>query len=178
MKVSRILSIVSLIGLAGLLPAQSALANNVTVTPLGSMDGEFCQLDRALVFEDPDGTRLLYDPGRTVAGADRFGDLELGYLRGAAGHLLVADGTRADTVQAALALKQQAVDRYGERPFVMLLNKADLEESWEIPAADAESLEGQMDAVFVTSAKTGANVAEAIECLGQLVAAREFGSEP
>ncbi len=78
MKTSRILSIVSLIGLAGLLPAQSALANNVTVTPLGSMDGEFCQLDRALVFEDPDGTRLLYDPGRTVAGADdpRLGKID------------------------------------------------------------------------------------------------------
>lgn len=42
----------------------------VKVTPLGSHDGEFCRFDRALVIEDPDGTRLLYDPGRTVAGAD------------------------------------------------------------------------------------------------------------
>ncbi len=117
---------------------------------------------------------ILWD----VAGADRFGALELGYLRGAAGHLLVADGTRADTVQAALALKQQAIERYGEKPFVMLLNKADLEESWEIQEAEAKSLDGQMDAVFITSAKTGANVAEAIECLGQLVAAREFGAAP
>jgi L-ascorbate metabolism protein UlaG (beta-lactamase superfamily) len=42
----------------------------VKVTPLGSHDGEFCPFDRAMVFEDPDGTRLLYDAGRTVAGAD------------------------------------------------------------------------------------------------------------
>lgn len=42
----------------------------VEVTPLGSHEGEFCGRDRALVFEDPDGTRLLYDAGRTVAGAD------------------------------------------------------------------------------------------------------------
>ncbi len=78
MKTSRILSIASLIGLAGLLPVQSAVASNVTVTPLGSMEGEFCQLDRALLFEDPDGTRLLYDPGRTVAGADdpRLGKID------------------------------------------------------------------------------------------------------
>ncbi len=57
---------------------QAAQANNVQVTPLGSMEGEFCQLDRALIFEDPDGTRLLYDPGRTVAGADdpRLGNID------------------------------------------------------------------------------------------------------
>jgi L-ascorbate metabolism protein UlaG (beta-lactamase superfamily) len=40
----------------------------VKITPLGSHDGEFCPLDRALIFEDPDGTRILYDAGRTVRG--------------------------------------------------------------------------------------------------------------
>ncbi|MBO0902398.1 MBL fold metallo-hydrolase [Jiella sonneratiae] len=47
-----------------------AEAAGVSVTPLGSHDGEFCSRDRAMVFEDPDGTRILYDAGRTVAGAD------------------------------------------------------------------------------------------------------------
>ncbi len=46
-----------------------AAGQTVKVTPLGSHDGEFCRLDRAMVFEDPDGTRILYDAGRTVAGA-------------------------------------------------------------------------------------------------------------
>ena len=49
--------------------ALPALAQTVKVTPLGGIEGEFCQQDRALVFEDPNGTRVLYDPGRTVAGA-------------------------------------------------------------------------------------------------------------
>ncbi len=49
---------------------QPAFAQNVKITPLGSHDGEFCRLDRAMVFEDPDGTRILYDAGRTVAGAE------------------------------------------------------------------------------------------------------------
>ena len=49
--------------------SSTADAANVKVTPLGSHDGEFCRLDRALVFEDPDGTRILYDAGRTVRGA-------------------------------------------------------------------------------------------------------------
>src|SRR5256885_2807700 len=50
----------------------------VKVTPLGSHDGEFCPLDRALVFEDPDGTRILYDAGRTVRGPNdpRLGKID------------------------------------------------------------------------------------------------------
>jgi len=49
---------------------QPAVAQTVKVTPLGSHDGEFCARDRALIFEDPDGTRILYDAGRTVRGPD------------------------------------------------------------------------------------------------------------
>ena len=51
----------------------------VKVTPLGSHDGEFCGRDRALIFEDPNGTRILYDAGRTVAGPDdpRLGNIDV-----------------------------------------------------------------------------------------------------
>ncbi|MCG2592267.1 MBL fold metallo-hydrolase [Ramlibacter sp. XY19] len=56
-----------------------AAAQAVKVTPLGGIDGEFCPQDRALVFEDPNGTRILYDPGRTVAGAadPRLGKIDI-----------------------------------------------------------------------------------------------------
>lgn len=56
-----------------------AVSETVKVTPLGSHDGEFCSRDRALIFEDPDGTRLLYDAGRTVAGAkdERLGKIDV-----------------------------------------------------------------------------------------------------
>ncbi|WP_213954160.1 MBL fold metallo-hydrolase [Variovorax sp. dw_954] len=59
--------------------ALPAVAQNVKVTPLGGIDGEFCPQDRALVFEDPNGTRILYDPGRTVAGANdpRLGKIDI-----------------------------------------------------------------------------------------------------
>ncbi len=58
------------------LPVQ---AQTVKVTPLGGIDGEFCPQDRALIFEDPNGTRILYDPGRTVAGAadPRLGKIDI-----------------------------------------------------------------------------------------------------
>lgn len=64
-------------GLAAAMTSLSATAQTVKVTPLGGIDGEFCAGDRALVFEDPNGTRVLYDPGRSVAGA---GDPRLGKI--------------------------------------------------------------------------------------------------
>ena len=59
--------------------AAPALAQNVKVTPLGSHDGELCAQDRAMIFEDPNGTRILYDPGRTVMGVDdsRLGKIDI-----------------------------------------------------------------------------------------------------
>src|SRR5947207_6786398 len=50
----------------------------VKVTPLGSHAGELCRNDRALLFEDPTGVRILYDPGRTVDEADgRLGEVHV-----------------------------------------------------------------------------------------------------
>ena len=60
------------------LPAVAS-SEDVKITPLGSHDGEFCAFDRALVLEDPNGLRILYDAGRTVAGPDdpRLGDIDV-----------------------------------------------------------------------------------------------------
>lgn len=52
------------------LTVQPAWSANVKITPLGSHAGEMCRRDRAILFEDPDGTTLLYDVGQTVAGAN------------------------------------------------------------------------------------------------------------
>lgn len=53
--------------------------NSVKITPLGGQAGEFCRMDRALIFEDPNGTRILYDAGKTVAGANdpRLGKIDI-----------------------------------------------------------------------------------------------------
>src|SRR2546430_16499924 len=67
------------VGCMAALVAHAASAANVKVMPLGGQDGEFCPQDRALIFEDPNGTRLLYDPGRTVAGPNdpRLGKIDV-----------------------------------------------------------------------------------------------------
>jgi L-ascorbate metabolism protein UlaG (beta-lactamase superfamily) len=65
------------VGLAAMV-APPAWSANVQITPLGSHEGEFCRSDRALIFQDPDGTRILYDAGRTVRGPDdeRLGEVD------------------------------------------------------------------------------------------------------
>ena len=48
-----------------------AAAQNVKITPLGSHTGEPCNRDRATVFEDPTGVRILRRAGAARALLDR-----------------------------------------------------------------------------------------------------------
>lgn len=47
-----------------------AWSQNVKITPLGTHDGELCDRDRATIFEDPTGVRILYDAGHSVMGGN------------------------------------------------------------------------------------------------------------
>ena len=67
-----------------------------------------------------------------LAGEDEFMQIRLSYLRGSAGYLLVADGTRRSTLDAALSIQGRVQDALGQVPFVLVLNKADLVEEWEL----------------------------------------------
>jgi L-ascorbate metabolism protein UlaG (beta-lactamase superfamily) len=76
------LRVLSIGVLAALVLDPSAMAQQsgkVKITPLGSRTGEYCRFDRALIFEDPTGIRILYDPGITIAGgADtRLGEVHV-----------------------------------------------------------------------------------------------------
>ena len=67
--------------------ASAASAQNVKVTPLGSHAGELCSRDRATIFEDPTGVRILYDAGHSVTGANdpRLGKIDVVILTHAHG---------------------------------------------------------------------------------------------
>jgi len=54
-----------------------ARAQTVKITSIGSHTGELCDRDRAAIFEDPTGVRILYDAGHSVTGAD---DARLGLV--------------------------------------------------------------------------------------------------
>ncbi|MFK8051690.1 MAG: Rab family GTPase [Woeseiaceae bacterium] len=109
-----------------------------------------------------------------VAGTDKLKTVEFSYLRGAAGYILVCDGTRRDTLKAARQLLAQAQQGLGEVPFVFLVNKSDLTNQWEVTESDWADIGSSGDNVFLTSAKTGDEVERAIQRLAQQVIAREF----
>jgi hypothetical protein len=73
-----------------------------------------------------------------LAGLDRVDSLNESYLRGAAGYLLVADGTRSATLSTAIELQAAVEQVLGGVPFACLLNKSDLEDEWELADAEAE----------------------------------------
>ncbi|MDI1480184.1 GTP-binding protein [Polyangium sp. y55x31] len=106
-----------------------------------------------------------------LSGEDEFQRVRLSYLRGAAGYLLVADGTRRATVETAMALHHAATEIVGDVPRVLVLNKADLRASWELDDAHERELAARWT-VFETSAKTGAGVEEAFRALGQALLQR------
>ncbi len=101
-----------------------------------------------------------------LAGEDEFHQVRTSYLRGASGYLLVVDGTRQNTLDTAVDLQRRVVEAVGDVPFVVLLNKADLEASWEV---DEDVITTQGWPLIKTSAKTGDGVEEAFERLAQMM---------
>lgn len=100
-----------------------------------------------------------------LAGKGAFDTLDFAYLRGAAGVLLVADGTRNETLVAALHLKNQMELEFGSLPTVVVVNKCDLMDQWEMPVSDGSPF----GSVIETSAKTGVGVELAFETLARKV---------
>lgn len=102
-----------------------------------------------------------------IAGSDRFSQAEFAYMRGAQAYLLVADGTRNETLQSALGLREAVQKKYGELPHVLLVNKNDLKDDWQVDATAIERLRSDGMAVLCTSAKTGECVDRAFDFLAE-----------
>ena len=96
-----------------------------------------------------------------VYGQDEFQTVQSAYLRGASGYLLVADGTRPLTLETARALQKKAEGVAGPVPFLLVLNKSDLEQDWQVDDRTLVRLADSGWQVVRTSAKTGAGVEEA-----------------
>ena len=99
-----------------------------------------------------------------IHGEDDFQKVNMSYLRGASGYLLVVDGTRHATLETALSLHETAQKTLGKVPFMMAVNKADLEHSWDIEPGRLEHLGFP---IVKTSAKTGTEVEETFASLAR-----------
>ena len=104
---------------------------------------------------------ILWD----LAGEDDLSSVRTTYVRGAAGYLLVADGTRPATLDVALSLNQRVEAEFGKLPFALLLNKSDLRDQWAISDADVAGLIDSGWWVRSSSAMTSEGVEEAFHDL-------------
>ena len=105
-------------------------------------------------------------------GEDEFQRVNMSYLRGASGYLLVADGTRSKSLEVALNLHDTAQKTIGKVPFILAINKWDLSgtEMWEI---DPGKLEQLGFPIVRTSAKTGSEVEATFAALARAMAQPE-----
>jgi small GTP-binding protein len=109
---------------------------------------------------------ILWD----IAGEDDISSIRLSYLRGAAGYVLVADGTRPSTLDVALSIRERVEADCGALPVVMLLNKSDLKEKWAVSEAEIDDIRRHGWWVRSSSARTGEAVEEAFTELAVRIA--------
>jgi small GTP-binding protein len=100
-----------------------------------------------------------------LAGKDGISELRTTYLRGASGYLLVIDKTRVNTIDVALELHDVAQEVLGKMPFLILVNKWDLQGKWDIDEDTIANLKKNTGETITTSAKTGMGVDEAFNRL-------------
>lgn len=119
---------------------------------------------KAMVVDEQDITLMLWD----MVGKDDYSKVATKQLRGASGYLLVVDPTRPATFDVGLEIRKIVVDNYGEIPFVVAMNKHDLEAQWILSKeqkTQIESLKESGWSFINTSAKNGEAVEDVFECL-------------
>jgi small GTP-binding protein len=117
---------------------------------------------KVLRVADSEVKLMLWD----IAGAEDDFSIPMHYLKGSTGYMLVIDGTRAETLTSAVELANRISAEMGDIPFVVMVNKSDLE--WEISEAQINAALGKFGQVwFSGSAKTGENVELAFHTLAE-----------
>lgn len=116
---------------------------------------------KVLSVDGEEVTLMLWD----MAGEEDGAPVKLNQVRDASGYLLVADGTRSRTLETARSIQQRAAAEIGARPFLLLVNKADLRNSWEIADSVWQELQAEGWTILETSAKSGQHVEEAFAAL-------------
>jgi small GTP-binding protein len=115
------------------------------------------KIDKKLcVVDDSQVNLVIWD----LAGESPLRTLKPAQLLGASGFLLVADGTRPDTLDMAIALQRKAFEILGPVPFIFVLNKNDLIDEWNVDTETMARLQQQGWDVRLSSAKTGEGVEE------------------
>ena len=124
------------------------------------------KIDKKIVnIEDKDINFIIWD----IHGEDDFQEIRYSYLRGSSGYVLVVDGTRKNTLDKAIELQQRIQLNIGKVPFIIVINKADIADAWEIDDKDIQQIKKRNWTFIKTSAKTGLGVEELFQTLARKI---------
>lgn len=129
---------------------QSTLGARITHTPVSVM-GRLREL-------------VIWD----IKGETEYFHIPLAYLHGAHGYVLMADGTRSATLDKALELCSHVKAHIGDIPHIIIINKLDLRDSWEVSEDQISSVRTQIQDIYLCSARGGGiTIQAALETLAR-----------
>ena len=116
---------------------------------------------KTLVMDDKEIKLLLWD----IAGEEEAFSIPPSYLKGSDGYILVIDGTRKNTYEQAIDIQNRIRQDIGNVPFVVVLNKSDLVDDWELDENILDDMRQRSWLVIKGSAKLGTGVEEAFSTI-------------
>ncbi len=109
-----------------------------------------------------------------IEGVDVFTDLKTSYLRGAAGVILVVDGSRPETHRQVGDLVELVRNTVQDIPMMLMINKSDLVSEWKVNDEFKVINRNLVDNIFETSAKSGQGVEEAFDALANAMCSQDI----
>jgi small GTP-binding protein len=130
-----------------------------------NIDGKYLDTGKKIVL-----TLMIWD----ILGQRGIQQLHNMYYQNAKAALMVCDFTRKSTLENLNLWKDELLKITGKIPIIVMVNKIDLESQAELKVSEVEALSKDWNAnFFLTSAKTGQNVENAFDKIGNILLEEE-----
>ena len=116
---------------------------------------------KTVIMDNQEIKLLLWD----IAGEEEVFTIPPSYLKGSDGYMLVIDGTRMNTYEQAIDIQKRIQKAIGDIPFIVVLNKSDLVDDWELGEGILDDMRQRDWLVIKGSAKLGTGVEEAFNTI-------------
>ncbi len=124
------------------------------------------KIDQKIVkVDDKDVNLLLWD----IHGEDDYQKIKPTYIMGSSGCFIIIDGTRKATLDIGLKLIETVNKVAPKSAIIILINKSDLKDEWDIGEDDINSLKHLGYEIIETSAKANTAVEHAFTRITQLM---------
>ncbi len=125
------------------------------------------KIEKMIVDVDRDKVQLmLWD----IQGEDQISHRFLNYLKGASAIIYVVDGTRLETLATAIDFRRESESYFADvKPSIMLFNKSDLAQQWEISPGMISDAESGGIFALLTSCREGSGVNTAFNLISRVM---------